>query len=191
MLSEVSFYRVTTDVDQFQYLLTDQLEDYCFDGRQHRNNWRAPDVYSYKPRRPEPDFWDFGMGAYGTAWAIRPEAFQRAPALNALLRYSGELLPLTFDSRDFVLFNVTECIDALDRTQSVWRFYEDGSLADVQDPVFRLDRLGASLFKIPEDGGIRIYYWEEEADWQSQLRAMIERDGLTGLEFTPLYSTRP
>jgi hypothetical protein len=185
---ELTFYAVDTDPDQFQYFLTDDWERYYFDGRPYRDEWRPPEVFSYKPRLPEPDFWTFGLGGCGTAWAIRPEAFEHAPVLEPMLGYSGELLALPYNGRSFALFNITECIDALDKERTVWDYYDDGTIRDIEAPVFRLDRLGANLFKVPEDSSMRIYFWEDSQDWQSQFRAIVEREDLTGLEFKYLYS---
>jgi hypothetical protein len=185
--NRVSFYHVYTDVDRFQYLLSDDDCDYWFDGRPYRHVWTPPTVFSYKPTREEPDFWEFGMGKFGTAWAIRPEAFKSAPELQPTIADSGELLPLPVDGRNFTVFNITECIDALDTERTAWRRYEDGSVADVEKPVFRIDRLGANLFKVPEDTSLRIYFWED-GSWQDQFRALVEKAALTGLEFKFLYA---
>ncbi|MGH3111479.1 MAG: hypothetical protein ACRDQT_11235 [Gaiellaceae bacterium] len=189
-MSEMSltFFRVTTDPDRFQFLLTDREDEYRFDGRRYGDRWVPPPVYSYKPRLKESDFWDFGMGVCGVAWAVRPEAFEKAPELRPVLQAAGELLPLPFDGREFELFNVTECIDALDKGSTTWDYYDDGSLADVADPVFRIDRLGANVFKVPEDSSMRIYLWEDDA-WHEHLRGLVERYRLTGLVFTRLYTT--
>jgi hypothetical protein len=182
----LSFYHFFTDVDRFQFFLTDEKDlPYYFDGPPYRHLWKPFEVYSYKPRREEPDFWHVWVP--GTAWAIRPEAFEAVPELAVLLGYSGELLALPYEGRAFELFNVTECIDALDKERTVWRYYDDGDVADVREPVFRVDRLGANIFKVPEDSFQRIYFWEGD-DWQSQFRGLVERAGLTGLEFKFLYS---
>jgi hypothetical protein len=140
-------------------------------------------VFLLKPTRPEQDFWDIGLGGHGTAWAIRPEAFANAPTLLHFLNPSGELLPLRHGEREFTVFNVTEVIDALDRERTTWDDYDDGTIADVERPAFRSDRLGEQIFKVPETSLGRIYYWEDAANAAEQFKAQVEHYGLTGLTF--------
>jgi hypothetical protein len=92
----VTFFEVDTDPDRFQYFLLEDgsvADRYEFDGRPLSKVWRPPAVYSYQPRLPEGDFWNFGLGAFGEVFAIRPESLDRHE-LRQYLASVGELLPL-------------------------------------------------------------------------------------------------
>jgi hypothetical protein len=77
----LTFFEVDSDPDRFQsFLLEDAsvADRYEFDGRPLAQVWRPPAVYSHHARLPEGDFWDFGLGAFGTVvFAVRPEALDR------------------------------------------------------------------------------------------------------------------
>jgi hypothetical protein len=188
----LTFYEITSDPDSFQYFMLEDAsaaDRYEFDGRPLLERWRAPAVSSYQPRLPEGDFWDFGLGAFGaTVFAVRPEALAR-PGVSEYLASVGELLPLPYRGRDFAVWNITECIDALDREASSWLHYESGERFRVDVPRFRSDRLGWNVFKIPEIPG-SIFAWVDEKSERRQLfKHLVENEGLTGLVFRDLYST--
>lgn len=209
MKPTITFYEVDTDVELYQYFLLDEGEqpkELVSDGRPWKDIWQPPTVFSFQPRLREGDFWNFGLGAFGTSFAVRPESFERT-GVAYYLEGAGELLPLPYQGREFKVLNITECIDALDRERTVWYDYQDldpaeaGELADeaaqalaeaepvVDKPAFRLDRLGWQLYKLPETAITKIYYWEHSGMAEEQFRLFCEREGLKGLIFTPIYST--
>ena len=186
-----TYYEVTSDPDCFQYFLLDDssaFDRYRFDGRPLSEHWHPPSVYSFKPRLPEGDFWDFGLGGFGTTFAIRPEALSR-PGFREYLSSVGELLPLPYLGRDFAVWNVTNCIDALDREASSWLHYENGERFRVDVPRFREDRRGWNVFKVPEISA-SIYAWvDDKTEPQQLFMRLVEHEGLTGLVFHELYTT--
>ena len=126
--------------------------------------------------------------------------------MSLFLERAGELLPLGYKDEQFIL-NITECIDALDRTRSTWHepitwpdakwaaldedsrsFSVDGNRPpDLAVPAFDQNRFGWQLFKIPETA---MYYWERSEDGaDEQFRSYCEREGLNGLEFELIYTT--
>lgn len=144
-------------------------------------------MFSYQPRLPEGDFWSFGLGAFGTVFAIRPELFGRN-GLPQFLASVGELLPLPYNGRVFAVWNITECIDALDTKQSEWLLYDDGGRFRVATPRFRLDRLGWNVFKVPELP-TSIFAWTDDRTERKQLfRNLVDNEQLTGILFRELYS---
>jgi len=205
--STITFYDVECDVERYQYFL---LEDgvrprgLVSDGRPWTDIWEPPRVFSFQPRLREGDFWRIGLG--GECFAVRPETLGQT-SVAIFLQPAGEFLPLPYEGRQFQVLNITECIDALDRERTAWDFYEDLDLSDldpldrkhieeldtppaVRSPVFRLDRLGWQLFKVPETAMTNIYYWERNLDGEEeQFRRYCERHELTGLVFTEIYST--
>jgi hypothetical protein len=185
----ITFFEVETDPDVYQYFLfedPDAVDGVIFDGSPKRDTWSPPEVYSYQPRLREGDFWDFGLGGVGAAFAVRPEALE---TVEYHLSFAGELLPLPYQGREFVVANITECIDALDHDATTWVHDERGKRHDVRAPVFRLDRLGWSLFKVPETAITRIYCWQDDPEAAEQFKSCVEIEGLTGLRFKELYST--
>jgi hypothetical protein len=184
----ITFFEVETDPDVYQYLLfedPDAVDGVIFDGSPKRDTWSPPEVYSYQPRLREGDFWDFGLGGVGAAFAVRPEALE---TVEYHLSFAGELLPLPYQGREFVVANITECIDALDHDATTWVYDERGKRHDVRAPVFRLDRLGWNLFKVPETAITRIYCWQDDPEAAEQFKSCVEIEGLTGLRFKELYS---
>jgi hypothetical protein len=186
-----TYFEVVSDPDRFQYFLLDDpsaVDRYTFDGRPLAKRWRPPSVYSYEPRLPEGDFWDFGLGGFGTTFAVRPEAHSRS-GLRQYLSSVGELLPLPYGGRDFAVWNLTHCIDALDRDASSWLHYDNGERFRVKVPRFREDRLGWNVFKVPEIPE-SIYAWVDDKTEPLQLFVrLVEHEGLTGLTFRELYTT--
>jgi hypothetical protein len=185
-----TFFEVEADPDRFQYFLLEDAsaaDDFYFDGRPLSRIWRAPAVYSYQPRLPEGDFWSFGLGAFGTVFAVRPEALER-PGLRQYLESVGELLPLPYDGREFAVWNITECIDALDADASEWLHYDDGSRFRVAIPRFRPNRLGWNVFKVPEIS-TSIFAWTDDRTERGQLfRNLVDDEKLTGIVFREVYT---
>jgi hypothetical protein len=183
-----TFYEIDTDPDAYRYFLFDDADPegmYAFDGAPKGRTWRPPSAYVYKPRLPEADFSDFGMNS--PALAIRPEALDRTNVAY-YLGQAGELLPLPYEGRDFVVANITECIDALDHDASEWTHYDDGERFRVGTPRFRLDRLGRQIFKVPETALMSMYCYEDSNNADEQFKRYVEHEGLTGLVFRELYS---
>jgi hypothetical protein len=185
----LTFYDVESDPDRFQYFLLEDpsaADHYHFDGRPLSQVWRPPAVVSYQPHLPEGDFWDFGLGSLGTVFAVRPEALDR-PGLRQYLTSVGELLPLLYRDREFAVWNITECIDALDADASEWLHYDDGARFRVATPRFRPDRLGWNVFKVPEIP-TSIFAWIDDRTERKQLfRHLVDDEQLTGLVFREVY----
>jgi hypothetical protein len=186
----LTFYEVDADPDRFQYFLLEDAsaaDDYDFDGRPLSQIWRPPAVYSYQPRLPEGDFWSFGLGAFGTVFAVRPEALDR-PGLRQYLTSVGELLPLPYRGREFAVWNITECIDALDAEASEWLHYDDGARFRVAKPRFRPDRVGWNVFKVPEIP-TSIFAWTDDRTERQQLfKSLVDDEQLTGIVFREIDS---
>jgi hypothetical protein len=186
----LTFYEVDADPDRFQYFLLEDAsaaDHYHFDGRPLSQIWRPPAVYSYQPRLPEGDFWSFGLGAFGTVFALRPEALDR-PGLRQYLTSVGELLPLPYRGREFAVWNITECIDALDAEASEWLHYDDGARFRVAKPRFRPDRVGWNVFKVPEIP-TSIFAWTDDRTERQQLfKSLVDDEQLTGIVFREIDS---
>jgi hypothetical protein len=73
-------------------------------------------------------------------------------SLKDMLEPNGELLPIKCDNENFLLFNVTRVIDALDEFHSVLkRFKCDGSIMDIDRHAFIPEKIKEeTVFKIPQ-----------------------------------------
>jgi hypothetical protein len=68
------------------------------------------------------------------------------------LRPNGELLPLRYGRAEYMAYNVTRVVDALDESRSkLMRFRDSGRVQLIQEYVFWPERVaGLSIFKIPQ-----------------------------------------
>lgn len=154
-----------------------------FDGRP-RTTWVPPRVYSRYPKKEEPDFWSFDVGS--GAFAVRPEAVR---LVYPFLAEAGELLPLPFKGREFLVCNILECVDALDEAKTeAWRIGPSGEKYAPKHPFFIPSHLSHStLFKIPQLP-INIYCLEESEVPEDEFKACVEANKLTGLTFELVWS---
>ena len=75
---------------------------------------------------------------------------------------AGELLPLCFDGDEYTLLNVTECVDALDDSNTEWLRSEDGSKVEIRRHAFDPAKLtDSSIFKIPETRRGSVLTWRK------------------------------
>ncbi|HYG33843.1 MAG TPA: hypothetical protein VEC99_03610 [Clostridia bacterium] len=160
-----------------------------FNGRPLLRKWKPVQLYIRNPRRPRPDFYNFGIAKF----VCNERARQLA---EVPLAESGELLPVSIEgeAENFCLFNVTTCVNAVDQERSVWEYYgPKGEYRTLRKPAFIPERLGDEyLFKIQEDAGTEIYCLERSGDpAENEFKALVEYHGLTGLEFKLIWSDQP
>ena len=118
-------------------------------------------------------------------FAVPDDVLERTPLSRFI---DGELLALRYKNRTFRVANI-DAIDMLDHDATIWDANPaDDPLAAIDEPRFRLDRLGNSLFKIPETAISALYCWEAHDDPGESFRAFVREETLTGLLFTKLYS---
>src|SRR5689334_5593554 len=87
-----------------------------FSGQPFSRKWRPIQLHISMPALPTPDFYDFGIGVF--------VCHQRAARLcGEPLEMCGELLPVTLEREKgrFFLYNVTNCINAVDYKRSKWK----------------------------------------------------------------------
>lgn len=73
-----------------------------------------------------------------------------ADAMRTMLMDHGELLPLTCQGANLLIYNATRVIDALDERESDVQRFRDGRIIMIQRYVFRGDPIaGVDVFKIP------------------------------------------
>ena len=65
MPNPISVFRITTDVNRFQYFLTENRKDeelLVMDGTPGAEKWPPPPVFIYMPKHEPGDFFNFGGG---------------------------------------------------------------------------------------------------------------------------------
>jgi hypothetical protein len=105
---------------------------------------------------------------------------QAAKMLKEVLRGSGEFLPLACDEGDYVAFNVTDVIDALNVSHSEIIYFPTGRVLDIKRFVFNSERLSkVVIFKIPQMPLSRVFVTDRFVN-------LVRDAELRGFLFTPV-----
>jgi hypothetical protein len=155
-------------------------------GTPFARKWRPIQLHVSMPLLPHPDFYNFGTGTFVCTT-------KAAELAGEPLGMCGELLPVKVEREkgSFFIYSVTNCINAVDYSKSKWeRLLNKKCLVK---PAFVADRLGElSIFKIPEDFGLKIYCLERTGNPDDgEFKAVVEHCGLTGLHFELIWAERP
>jgi hypothetical protein len=166
---------------------SDRYDSDNFNGRPYPLKWKPVELYIPKPRLPRPDFYEFGQGVF--------VCNERAALIaGEAMEMTGELLPVSVEGETgkFYVYNCTNCLNVLDKKNSTYEdLVGDGSIMGLEQPAFIASRFGEeTLFKVPEDFGIEIYCLELTGNPDDgEFKAVVEQNGLTGLEFELVWST--
>lgn len=157
-----------------------------FLGRPYPKQWSMIELFIDNPKYPRPDFYGFGV----VNFVCSSKAYEFA---GETLEMSGELLPVSVEDEpgEFFIYNVTNCINVIDKKKSVWRALDKaGTYKELQTMVFHPERFGEeTIFKIPEDGGVGIYCLERSGDPDDgEFKALVENHELLGLSFDLVWS---
>jgi hypothetical protein len=97
----------------------------------------------------------------------------------------GEFLPLRCKEAEWVLFNVTRKIDALDVEKSKLSYFKSspGKVMSLLEPAFKPDVLrGELIFRIPQRGGGDVFVTDAFA-------SLVEQHGLTGFNLKLVWDS--
>jgi hypothetical protein len=101
-------------------------------------------------------------------------------ALLDVLVENGELLPVKVADEEYVVYNVTRRIDALDEERSKLVRFSDGGIMRVERYAFHREKLNqAIIFRVPQ---LRVPVFVTEA-----FVARVRDAGLTGFQFTEVW----
>jgi hypothetical protein len=179
----LSVYRVIPDLNNYQYIMADDVGavmKHRLDGTSVRNDWEPPSIYRANPMKQKPDIW--GCMLFGAGFAVSLNA---AKALVTFIDQSCEGLPMECDDERFLFCNVTCVVNALDKKQSK---HKDGLPHWIEEYVFHPHRFEYSLFKIPETAMSEVLCVEGLAAPEDEFKGMVEKLGLTGLNFKKVWS---
>ena len=150
-----------------------------FDGTPRAGRWFTPTMYwqTEGGRLPPGDFCELPGGPL----VFSPRALE---ALGDLLEGRGELLPIrVVDAEDgYRIFNTTRLSDVLDERETVFkRFQSSGRVRGIERAAINEAKLdGETIFKLPQVP--RRYTLVTEP-----FVAAVDRAGLTGFEFRPMW----
>jgi hypothetical protein len=170
-------YQYLNSVNSAEYR-EESTKSWKFDGSEIGSTWKPVAMFNREPKLKKPDIWTLLRGAL----AFEPSA---AEIVESCLEKSGEQLPLPFESRELVVFNTTYVLECLDLEKTV---YPDGLPHMIKKFAFHLDRLDQSLFKIPQNTNY-ILTVEGLASPQDEFKPLVEKYGLKGLWFRPVWSS--
>ena len=150
-----------------------------------KKNWVPPQLMSRYPLRPEPDFWNFGFGAF----AVGEKALYNSSELERMLEDSGQLLPLPYNGQELKLVNILECVECIDKEKTEWNIHpRTAERVTARRPFFAAEDLPEStLFKIPQQP-MDVYAWELHNDPEFEFKACVEENKFTGIYFEPVWS---
>ena len=179
----IKIYKLRADANRFQNLTTDDDGDWCvlgnMRGQSVSRRWRPIPVHVVREGKrnrmlPDGDFPSLGV-------QFPTFSSNAMGAVAALLRASGEWLPLQSRDGEFWLFNVTDTRNALDIERSECTFFTDGTLMDVGRCRFVESELtGAVIFRISQAPMMDIFVTDA-------LVNCVKESGLRGFEFVPSW----
>jgi hypothetical protein len=183
-------FQISSDVNYYLWLMPDVtdseiLQYTTFNCTKRLGIWTAPSISIYEKSALEGDF------AYYTPGALvaSPRSIR---SITPFFENAGELLPFWCEGDEYTLLNVTTCGDALDHEKTEWYRAGDGSKVSIKKYSFREDQLAmlrSSIFKIPETCEGSVLTWEENGNPETEFKAFVEVNGLTGLLFEELWDS--
>lgn len=116
----IRVYEVRAEVDEYQAFLTENIDTLRvggalrLDGTRKLEEWAPPSLYVDQPRLRVPDIWRI-VGCAGLLFEPR-----LVEHLDVILGTAGELLPIPYKGNSYLLLNILQNIDCLDRDRTRW-----------------------------------------------------------------------
>ena len=177
--SQEHFARFDTQ-REWQSLWSDQ-----FHGESNLTGWPSIHLHPEEEERGKPlplgpiaDVTTVNSVVKNCVWSPRARR-----ALEPHVAHCGEFLPLGCDEAEWVLFNVTRVIDALDEAASEVIYYDEQRKSGrFVRMVFKPEALaGEIIFRIPQRSSSDIFVTDAFV-------RLIEAHGLVGFELKPMWS---
>src|SRR5262245_60868431 len=178
--AHMSVYILESD-DKFQDLSVVDDQDweivYRLDGTPQRESWNPLKVEVYSDDgNLELDEGDFVQ----LAGLVPIFSGRAAKRLREILKASGEFLALASNAKDYVAFNVTNIIDALNVNHSEIVYFPNGKVLDIKRFVLNSEPLYQSvMFKIPQMPLSRVFVTDHFVD-------SVRDSKLKGFVFKPV-----
>lgn len=175
-------YILNADANKYQNLVLADEDDweviYRFNGKPLRSFWMP---LSVKVLYDDDQNKNLPASDFPLLFSTLPVFSERAvKLLEPLLKGDGELLPLSCNEGNYVAFNVTRVVDALNAEQSDLVRFSDGKIMDIRRYVFDRDKLtNGDLFKIPQTPQGKVFVTDK-------FKEAVQEAGLTGYVFEPV-----
>src|SRR5262245_7905654 len=115
----LTVYRIRVATQRYQYFESDDFElqekSLSIHCQEFGDDWKAPSVYVFNPKKKEGHFMGF-IG--GRVFAVKERTINDFGKLQTFFEQSGELLPFTYKKQKFFVFNCTNCLEALDEEKT-------------------------------------------------------------------------
>lgn len=185
-------YSVKTDIKFSQSVLPEIEERYVFDllhfdCERKIAHWPEIDWYVFNPKEKEGDF--YSLGGNG-AFVFNQRVYDSE--LFDLLEMAGEILPIQLEDGGPTLYvlNVLECVNALDKKNTVFDVYDDGTRGRILQYAFHPNRITESpLYKIPETSKTEVLTYTGVKDPEDEFKTLYEQLDFSGLVFSELYAS--
>lgn len=152
------------------------IYDDAFNGRPLAAEWKTLRITAADEDDATAELPDFALLGIVPVFSLRA-----MDALLDMLRAAGELLPLRHPRAEYVAFNVTRVIDALDEARSTILRFTDGNVMSVSRYAFLPERVrGLPILKIPELPKAYVFVSEDFV-------RRVSEAGLSGFHFKPLW----
>jgi hypothetical protein len=176
----MSIFELKPDSHTCDFALSRPNEDgwiyTAFDGRSLAPSWTALRMKVADQDENSAEFGDYAL--LGTVPVFSAAAVD---ALLDLLRPNGELLPVRYSHREYMAYNVTRVIDALDEQQSSLIRLTTGRIMSINKYVFDGELLiNASIFKIPQQPLAYVFVSDVFVN-------RVQEKHLTGFSFRPTW----
>lgn len=174
-------FQIENNVNRFRFFVGVRDEDSTalanIDCTPRASQWIPPQVHIFDEQLEEGDFYQF----MSNMLIMSPQATH---ALSPYLSTAGELLPLPYRDTTYTLFNVTNCINCIPPQHMEDALFSNTFVFDREC----LTRSPSTVFKVPRFAKSRIFIVEGMQDWDRELRTVVERAQLQGLEFKMVWT---
>lgn len=179
----MNVFRLMTDPERYCNFAVRHAKDAgildAFDGRPLATEWEAPDITAADVDDDLADLPDYAL--LGTVPVLSARA---TVALLDVLRFAGELLPLRYRRAEYLAYNVTRVVDALDERGSTIHRFPTGRVMSVASYVFVPDRLSdAVIFKVPQLPKAHVFVTDEFV-------SRVAASALVGFTFPKIWDGR-
>jgi hypothetical protein len=175
-------YKLGYDFDRVTaFALADQASSgffYQFDGRSLAHAWVPPVVHPADTAEDDAQLADCTV--LGTVPLLSERA---AEVLHPIIAGISELLPVRYPRRALFVLNVLETADCLDEVHSKMERFPTGRVMRIDHYVFDPEKLPkAGIFRLSQLPRGALYVTD-------RFVGAVQESGLTGFEFTPLWSS--
>jgi len=151
------------------------------DGTPKAHVWVAPEVFIYMPLHKAGALYNFNRDSL----IFTPTV---ARTLSTFIRMAGEALVLPYEGKNYIVLNVTECINCLNEKGTIWAWYNlETKKGRIRKYAFYKDCFSKSpIFKIPESP-YDIFVVDRQHNEEEDFFKVIKDHELKGFVFDEVW----